>query len=281
MKQASLIGSVLGLGLAVALVGWGETAHADDPSVDEIIEKTNFMTYCQGTSGRGRMAMTIVDGQGRKQKREFSMLRLNNPTPKSVPKSKRETYCNKQRFYVYFHKPADVNKTSFLVWKNPGKDDDRWLYLPALDVVKRIAAGDKRTSFVGSHFFYEDISGRHMKADKHKLVQTTDNYYVIKNTPKKAKEVEFKYYKIWIHRDTFLVVKAEFYDKKGKKYREFVAEEVKKIDGYPTVIKQTMSDLRTGGSTTIQIKKAEYDVGLSSSVFSERYLRKPPKKHFR
>ncbi len=39
--------------------------------------------------------------------------------------------------------------------------------LPDLDLVKRIAAGDKRTSFVGSHFLYEDISGRAVQEDKH------------------------------------------------------------------------------------------------------------------
>ena len=71
-----------------------------------------------------------------------------------------------------------------MVWKHLDKDDDRWLYLPALDVQKRIAATDKRTSFVGSHFFYEDVSGRRLSDDRHELVEVTDTYYVMKNTPK-------------------------------------------------------------------------------------------------
>jgi hypothetical protein len=64
-----------------------------------------------------------------------------------------------QDFMVFFSRPSDVRGTVFLVAKHVDRDDDRWLYLPGLDLVRRISAGDKRTSFVGSHFFYEDVSG--------------------------------------------------------------------------------------------------------------------------
>src|SRR5690606_38275237 len=100
-------------------------------------------------------------------------------------------YRSEQKFYVYFTRPADVNKMGFLVWKKLDTDDDRWLYLPALDLVKRIAASDKRTSFVGSDFYYEDVSGRDIDEDHHELIDTTDNYYVLKNTPRNPSSVEF------------------------------------------------------------------------------------------
>jgi hypothetical protein len=54
-----------------------------------------------------------------------------------------------QDYVVLFSRPADVRNTVFLVKKHVASDDDRWLYLPGLDLVRRIAAGDKRTSFVG------------------------------------------------------------------------------------------------------------------------------------
>ncbi|MCG8420961.1 MAG: outer membrane lipoprotein-sorting protein [Proteobacteria bacterium] len=258
------------IGLTFVAAGtWSSPAQAQN--VDEIVVKANDAAYCQGKDGRGHVDMTIVDGQGRKRTRQFTMIRLDEPTAK----------CGKQYYYVYFTRPADVNKTGFLVWKKPGKDDDRWLYLPALDLVKRIGAADKRTSFMGSHFLYEEISGRHIDADKHELVKTTDEYYVIKNTPKKPKEVKFSYYNIWVHKKTYLIVKNEFYNKSGKKYREFKAEKVETIQGYPTIMKQTMKDLQTGGYTTISFRKVQYDIGLPKDIFSERYLRKPPKKHLR
>ena len=83
-----------------------------------------------------------------------------------------------QKYYLHISYPSDLKNTVLLVWKHPGSDDDRWLYLPALDLAKRIAASDKRTSFLGSDFLYEDISGRDVTADTHQLVETTNDYYV-------------------------------------------------------------------------------------------------------
>lgn len=248
-------------------------------SVDEIVNHTNRVSYYQGADGRAQVSMTIVDSQGRKRYRKMTILRWDQPGPGTEGKA--DTYCGQQKFFVYFHRPADVNKMTFLVHKHLDRDDDRWLYLPALDLVKRIAATDKRTSFVGSEFFYEDISGRHIDEDVHELWKTTKNYYVLKNTPKDPDSVEFSYFTLWIHRKTFVVVKTEYYDKQGKKYREYTAKEVKVIQGYPTVFKATMADLRTGGHTQLSYGSVKYDLGLPETLFTERYLRRPPYKYLR
>ncbi len=272
--------SVMFAGLLV--FGGVVPAHAGNLSVDEIVNHTNRVSYYQGTDGRAQVSMTIVDKQGRERDRKLTILRLDLPKPGAAPdEAKSDEYCGEQQFYVYFHRPADVNKMAFLVHKHLDRDDDRWLYLPALDLVKRIAATDKRTSFVGSDFFYEDISGRHLDEDVHELMKTTENYYVLKNTPKDPKSVEFSYYTMWIHRKTFVVVKSEYFDKQGKKYREYTAKDVKTIQGYPTVVKATMADLRTGGHTDVEYTGVAYNLGLPASIFSERFLRRPPYKYLK
>ena len=78
-----------------------------------------------------------------------------DPETSEEDKDQKELYAGEQKFYVYFHQPADVSKMTFLVWKHLDKDDDRWMYLPKIDLVKRIAGSEKRTSFVGSDYFYE------------------------------------------------------------------------------------------------------------------------------
>ena len=250
---------------------------AEEISVDTIVHKANRTSYYQGKDGRAQVEMTIVDSQGRERQRRFSILRRD-----MEPGSEHsDEYTGEQKFYVYFHRPADVNKTVFLVWKHPGKDDDRWLYLPALDLVNRIAASDERTSFVGSHFFYEDVSGRSPEEDDHELIETTDNYYVLKNTPKKPDSIEFSYYKAWIHRQTFIPVKVEYYDKNGEKYRVAQALKVDTIQGFPTVMKAQMDDLRSGGKTIIHYSQVKYNLGLPEDIFTERYLRNPPRKYLR
>jgi outer membrane lipoprotein-sorting protein len=251
----------------------------DVPSVETIVARANRTAYYQGEDGRADVNMRIVDAQDRTRTRKFTILRRDNLPPQDKSDQyENDAYTGDQRFYVYFKAPPDVADTVFLVWKHVDveRDDDRWLYLPDLDLVKRIAASDERTSFVGSHFFYEDVSGRNTNEDEHKLMDVTDKYFVLDNTPKKPDLVEFSHFKMWIHRDTFLPIQIDYYDKRGEVYRRYKALSVSRPQGFLTVTKSRMEDLRTGGHTTIEYSQVEYNVGLPKDIFTERYLRKPP-----
>ena len=272
LRYCGLIIGSAGLSLFPAAVCAQE---AQAPAVDVIVDKSNHMAYYQGKDGRALVGMVITDEQGRTRNRKFTILRLD------AEKDDGPIQSGEQYYYVYFHRPADVNKTAFMVWKHVGEDDDRWLYLPALDLVKRIAASDERTSFVGSHFFYEDVSGRGPQEDTHELVETTDNYYVLKNTPKKPELVEFAYYKMWIHKDSFLPIKTEYYDSNAEMYREYKVLKVETVEGFQTVTQAVMKDTKMGGKTVMDYDQVSYDVGLPQDIFSERYLRNPPRKFLR
>jgi outer membrane lipoprotein-sorting protein len=251
----------------VALFVLGLSVHAEEtPSVDEIIDQANKAAYYAGDDGRSKVKMTITDAQGRTREREFNILRLD------------VSDGGEQFFYVYFQKPSDVRKMAFLVHKHIDRDDDRWLYLPALDLVKRIAASDKRTSFVGSHFFYEDVSGRGVAEDSHEIVEVTDTHFVIKNIPKDPDSVEFVSYTVWIDKNTYMPMKAEYVDKSGNKYREVETLEVMEIQGFPTVTKSRVRDLANGGETVSEFTDIEYNIGLDEKIFTERYLRRPPRE---
>jgi hypothetical protein len=239
---------------------------AEIPSVVEICARAKKVSYYAGDDGRTEVKMTITDAQGRARIREFVMLRLD------------VVDGGEQKFYVYFKKPGDVRKMVFMVHKYMDKDDDRWLFLPALDLVKRIAASDERTSFAGSHFVYEDVSGRGIDEDVHELIETTDSHFILKNTPKDPAGVEFSFHNVWIDRKTFMPMKAEYYDKDGRKYRLVEALEVQEIQGYPTVTKSRVRDLVSGGETVNEFTKIKYDIGLDDKIFTERYLRRPPKE---
>lgn len=254
------------------------SVSAQDLTVDEIIGKANLVSYYQGKDGRAQVTMTIVDDKGQERNREFTILRMDMPNPKDENDT---AYTGDQKFYVYFHRPADVNKMAFLVHKHTDSPDDRWLYLPALNLVKRISSADKRTSFVGSHFYYEDVSGRNINADRHELVETSKDFYVIRSTPKEKDMVEFAYFKSWIHKKTFVVIQTSYYDGKDKEYRRYKAEKYEEIEGFPTVTRSKMSDMRTGGHTVIDYTQVRYNVGTDESIFTERYLKRPPYKYLR
>ena len=239
-------------------------------TADEIIEKSNIAYYYAGEDGKATAKMYIKDARGRERYREITILR------KDIKDGGRQNY------YVYFHEPADVSKMVFMVWKQVEGDDDRWLYMPAIDLVKRIATSDKRSSFAGGVFTYEDVSGRRTSDDVHTLLReekiSGKDAYVIKNVPKDADLVEFDHYISWIDKSTFLPIKGEYYDKNGKMFRTIEVEKTGVIDGYPTSLKGTGKNLETGLTTTIEFVDVKYNIGIKEKIFNERYLKKPPKE---
>jgi len=263
-----IIASIATLACAVSSLALPAAAE-DPPPVAEIVDKANHMAYYQGGDGRAEVDMKITDSQGRTRNKAFAMLRKDTGEGDT-----------EQKFYVYFHRPADERGTVFMVWKHIGKDDDRWLYLPALDVTKRIAASDERTSFVGSDFYYEDVSGRGTEEDNHSLKEVTGNYYVLESTPKNPDLVEFDAYTMFIHEETFIPVKVE-YEQDGRIYRVMEVLAVEDIEGHKTITKQKMTDKDAGSHTVLTFNNVNYDVGLPEDIFTERYLRRAPREYLR
>ena len=251
--------------LAVLLLLAIGTGAQDMTDADAIVARANLASYYAGKDGRSEARMIIRDAQGREQRRQFTVLRRNVAAG------------GDQDFLVVFSRPSDVRGTVFLVKKHMDRDDDRWLYLPGLDLVKRVAAGDKRTSFVGADYYYEDVSGRRPNDDEHELIETTDEYYVLEHRPLDPSVVEFDSYMTWIDRETFIPMKIEYADAGGKVFRRVEVTEVADVQGYPTVTKSRVSDLDSGGHTDMQFRFIAYDTGVPDDVFTERSLRNPPR----
>jgi len=250
---------------------------ANELDADTIIKRANHVALYQGETCKGKVTFTITDSQGRVRIRELNILRKDMPGGDLA-----------QKYMTYFKSPADVRKMTFLVHKTvePGQDDVRWLYMPGLDLVKRIAAGDKRTSFAGSDFLYEDISGRNMSEDEHERQKDLEGFFVVKNTPKSPESVEFTHYIAYIDKETFIPMKVDYY-KGDTLYRVMEVLKVEEIatpgqdQVFPTVTESVFRNLETGSSTVMSYSDIQYDIPLEEGLFSERYLRRPPREVMR
>ncbi len=262
MRQIIIIGGLLFTFLLFA----SSLKAGEPPTVEEIIERANLAAYYAGEDIRADVLMTIIDAQGRVREREFVILR------RDVEEG------GAQQFYIYFQRPADVRKMVFMVHKHMDRDDDRWLYLPALDLVRRIAGADKRTSFVGSHFVYEDISGRGIYEDSHELIEISDEYFVVRSTPKDPDNVEFSSFTTWIDSQTYMPMRAEYLDKEGNKYRIVEVLAKKEVDGCLVVTSSRAKDIINGGETRLEFTNIRCNIGLSEKIFTERFLRRPPRE---
>ena len=239
-------------------------------AAEEIIRRSALVQFYSGNDMRAKVTMRLLSKEGGERVRELIMTRRNVKAG------------GDQKYFILFRQPADVRDMTFLVWKYPQRDSDRWLYIPAIKLVKRIAANDKRSSFVGSDFSYEDVSGRAAEEDNHTLLREEKyegkELFVVKSIPKDGKSADFGYKVSWIDKGNFVLWKEEYYDKRGALFKVFTADEVKPIQGFPTTVKRTMKNVQTGHWSEAAYGEVKYNLGLADGVFSERSLRNPPKE---
>lgn len=246
--------------------------HASDNEALELMKKSHLAMYYSGQDGIADVKMTIVNSKGKERLREFTMLRLDIEDG------------GKQDYYTYFRQPHDVSRLTFMVHKMPDANDNRWLYVPSVDLIKRISADDKSSSFVGSDFTYEDVSGRHWTEDNHTLIgeESLDGYdvYVVESVPRE-KFKGFSRKVSYIEKTHILPLKEEYYNKKGDLARVFTVEKLEEIDGIMTPIARKMENVKKKQYTTVEFTGIDYDIGVDESIFTERYLKNPPREFIR
>lgn len=256
--------------MIAALFGFTAVAQAEDGAA--IMEKAHLANYYAADDGKAKVHMEIINPDGSTRIREFTILR------------KDVTDGGDQWFYVYFDKPNDVRDMTFLVNKHPHGPDDRWLFIPSIKLVKRIAASDARAAFVGSDYTYEDISGRHPSEDNAEYLGEEElngrASWVVKNTPKEEMD-DYSWRKTWVDKETNLVMKEVYYNEDGEVVRTFTTDEFKQVDGHWVGIAGTMTNLEVDHKTTVRFSDVQLNVGVPDSVFTERSLKSAPKKWVR
>lgn len=260
----------------ILLSGWLAAASAQEKlSAEAIIKKSQKAFYYAGGDMRAKVVMDLITESGQRRTRTLTMLRKDDPKSED------------QKYFLYFHEPGDVRRTAFLVWKHPGRDADRWIFVPAVNMVRRVAARDSRSSFVGSDFTYEDVSGRDPSLDTHTLLREEElngsECYLVQSVPKAPMDYTKKL--SWIDKRSFLPVKEEYYDAQNELCRVFTGDEVKEFaprgggkEVYPVVTRRTMKNLKSGHRTEVVFTEVALSVGLNEAVFTERSLQNPPAK---
>ena len=255
---------VITIAVLMALAASVALARAAELSGTEIMTRVEQREV--GKDETSQTTLTLITKEGQRRERKLILQRKGKADSKKV--------------LIHFLSPADVRGVGFLVWRHPGKDDERWLFLPALNMVRRIAAADKRSSFVGSDFVYEDVAGRDVSQDTHTLVRSESlqgqDCYVVKSVPKAPRSAEFSYRLSWVRKDNFVVIQERYYDKRGDELKQFTVDRLEVIQGIPTVRKMTMRNLQTGHRSEVTYDQVRYSLGLGDDVFTERYLRRAP-----
>jgi len=186
-----------------------------------------------------------------------------------------------EKTVIFFQSPPEVQGTGFLNWSyiDINKDDDQWLYLPALRKIKRISASDKEDSFMGTDFTFDDMGDRQVEEDTHKRIgqETFENRkcYIVESIPK---EKEYMYSKklLWVVDGEWIVPQVEFYDRKGRLLKHLHVK-WHKVQGIWTWKDCVMKNDQTDHKTVIEVKDTKFNLGFKDTLFTQRTLRREGK----
>ena len=207
--------------------------------------------------------MILINASGQESVRELEMKTLEGE--------------NGDKTISTFLSPADVKGTKTLTHEHADRDDDQWLYLPALKRVKRIASSNKSGSFMGSEFSYEDIGNQNYNKFTYgeKVEEVELNGMKCYKGTRIPKDENSGYTKqiSWVSMDNFLLQQVEYYDRKSELLKTATFSDYKQIDGVWRVGKIEMKNHQNDKSTILVWKEDKIKVGLTEKEFNKRMLK--------
>lgn len=214
-------------------------------------------------------------------KANMTMILINSRGEKRVRKIVQyiKDFGSVEKKIMYFVSPADIKNTSFMNWSydKEGKNDDQWIYLPALKRVKRISSDSKSDYFMGSDFTYDDLGNRKPVEDNHKLVREEtfkgEECYVVESVPK---DDDYMYSKTitWVIKGKWIGLKRDFYDEDGDYLKTLSIKKYDKIKGYWLILDAEIHNVQKNHKTEMMFSDLEIDSGIPDYMFTERMMRR-------
>src|SRR5438067_7430930 len=251
------------------------SSPAAPPTAEQIARRVQDRDT--GRDSRAEMRMTLFDRHGRVRERALTIVTLRGRGNPGAAK----TAPDGDRLLIRFTYPADIRGTSFLVWEHPKTDDERFLFLPSLGRVRRIAGAKAQESFVGSDFTYEDIGGREFDEYSYSLESEQASWTGADGAAhpawrlesrRKSSGAEFPRVVSLVLKDTFLVVQADIYNRRNEGQKTYSVRRIQQVQGIWTVFDSSMANALDKTRTDLAVENVGYNVGLDEATFSRREL---------
>ena len=213
--------------------------------------------------------MRLYDRQGRVRERVLMLLAL------------RGAGTTGDKTLVRFLYPNDIKNTALLVWEHPNADDERFLYLPAVGRVRRIAGEKKQESFAGSDLSYEDIGGRDVSDYTYAFTNENATWTAPDGSMHPAWALEsraqdpkadFPRSVSLVLKDRVFIVHADIYNQRNERARVFDVRRLERVDGIWTALDIVVVNEQQKTKTELVTTSVRYNVGLTENDFTRRQL---------
>ena len=214
--------------------------------------------------------MTLTDSRGKQRVRETV--------------SYRKQFDGALRTVVFYLTPANVRDTAFLTWDytDASREDEQWLYLPALRKSRRIPAADRGDYFLGTDFTFEDIKldGKLSEDDYRFTLEGSLQdgeflLYRLVGEPRSdtlAKELGYSRLEVEVDASSWLATSVDFFDPSGQPLKSLEVTGISEVDGVWTRSGLTVNNLQTGHQTRFEFYEIDYSTDIDKALFTRQAL---------
>lgn len=258
MKKPDATRRLSALVAALALAAFGLAFAQKYPDADALIAAVDARP--EPATSQATLTMTITTAGGQTLSRE--MQTWSEGTTKRI---------------IKFTAPADIKGSGFLTLTAADGSEEKLVYLPALDRVRRIAGGQQGDSFFGSDFAYEDITGIDQEDYTHKLLEVRDGpVYVVEAVPTPESGSSYERLVLEVPEDTLIPQRVEYY-RSGELAKVLTVSGLTEVDGYTVAGERRMESVKGGKVSTFTVitqTNLVLDEALPADLFTERFLRR-------
>lgn len=257
--------------LAVVLTGllaFSALDAQENLSAKQIVDRSFKATKLAGSEAVS--TLTIIDKKGRERVRKIAVVTKlydNETTEKRL---------------IRFLSPADVKGTGLLSFDYEKKDDDMWLFMPALRKTRRIVSGEKAKNFMGSEFSYADMTPPILDDFTYKILGEQEiggtlcwEIELIPVDDDIADENGFSRRIAYIAKKDFVIRKAVYYDLDGELQKELEVKEIKKVDTINhkyRPVHMIMVNKQNGRKSILKVDEIRFSPNVKDEYFTTRYL---------
>ncbi len=243
-----------------------------------------FTTLLRAQTGREIMEKALHKTSWKTMQGDVTLILTNARGEKRIRKIKmfsRKRTEDENDMLMRFIAPPDVRGTAFLIIEHAQGEDERYLYLPALRRVKRIASSGKGGNFMSSDFTYYDIGRPKLNDWTYKrLADTTiagQACYQIECLPATAQIArDTGYNKIirWIRKDILVTIQSYYFDRGNRLWKVLTVPQVQQINGVWFQTDMVMKDIQIQHQSEMKFENIQVNVKLPPQFFSVRFLQR-------
>lgn len=259
---------------AMLLLGTANSVSAADLTARQVMERAENLA--DGDTRIANLTMVLIDRRERQRTRDLVM--------------HSKDYGEDTRTLSTFQSPADISGTAYLNydWADPDRDDDSWLYLPAMQRVRRIASSDTSDSFLGSDFTFADINGIEVDWYDYRFINESEmvdghDCWVIEAVAKpelknKAEQATgYSRLQTWIRKDNFVQVRTQAWELRGNRIKYFSSSDIRQVQGIWTTHRLQAITTRNGRqehASVLQINDISYDAPVDDDYFNTETMQR-------